>query len=268
MMKIVKCERGSGTIISTVMFLVIATLFLGGTFLWQVKSQEEVNMLDSDRLVESYVVEPTFFFDKDENIYTAVVKVKNMGPIGVKLVQMWIIDESNNDHKHIDISSYNLGVGESAYISEIGDLINILSHQFDIYTSTYYVKIVTSRGNIASSRLMHGAEMDADSNWPIIIDPDTSWIKAVGSQGHIHLEAWNRLDTEIVISLVIATKMGKGAEQSEIVRVDWVLEPNRVTMGDFWGDLGEVYLKGRTVFIELASNEGIVIGSGYFIVRN
>jgi len=266
-MKIVKCERGSGNIISTVMFLIIAALFLSGTFLWQVKSQDQINMLDDNRMAEAYVVTPTFFFDKEEDVYTAIVKVENVGPIEIKLVQMWIIDESNNDHKNIDIS-YVLGVDDSADISEIGDLISGLDNSFDLYSTTYYIKVVTSRGNVASSRLMHRAEMDGDSNWPIIIDSDTSWVMAVGSQGHIHLEAWNRLDTEIMISLVVATKMGKGAEQSEIIRVTWALESNRVTVGDFWGDLGEVYLKGKTVFIELASDEGIVIGSCYFVVRD
>ena len=264
--RFLECKRGTGAVISTVMFLIISILFVGGTFIWQVQGQSQVDALDTSRMEERYLVEPTFSFNQGKEAYSAILNVQNIGPIEITLVQAWIIDEENNDHQHIDIS-YTLGVDESTYILEIDELLTSLTHPFNLYESTYYIKIVSEKGNIASSRLMHRAEMDGESDWPVIIDSDTSWIKAVGSQGQIHLEAWNSLDTEIVISLVVATKMGKGSEQSEIIKTSWVLESNQVTAGDFWGNLGEVYLNGRTVFIELASSEGIVISSCYFTCK-
>ncbi|MCK5403509.1 hypothetical protein KAI60_05280, partial [Candidatus Bathyarchaeota archaeon] len=261
---LLKCERGTGAVISTVMFLIISILFIGGTFVWQVKGQYQVDVLDNSRIQERYLVEPTFSYNQENEAYSAIINVQNIGPIEIKLVQAWIIDEANNDHKHIDIS-YTLGVDESTYISEIDTLIQSLTHPFNLYESTYYIKIVSERGNIASSRLTYGAEMNIDSDWPIIIDRETSWVRKVGSKGHIKLDVFNRLDEAVTISLIVATKLDQGAEQSEILYVDWTLQPGKVNVGTFFGDNGQVYQKGETIFIELASSEGIVISSTYFI---
>ncbi len=262
---LLKCERGTGAVISTVMFLIISILFVGGTFIWQVQGQSQVNALDSSRMDERYVVEPTFFYNQGKEAYSAVLNVRNIGPIEIKLVQAWIIDEENNDHQHIDIS-YNLGVDESTYTLEIDELIASLTYPFNLYESTYYLKVVSERGNIASSRLTYGAEMmNVDSNWPIIIDRETSWVKKVGNQGHIKLHVFNKLDEEIVISIIVVTKIDHGAEQSEMLYVDWTLKTGKVNVGTFFGTNGQIYHTGENVFIELASSEGIVISSTYFI---
>jgi hypothetical protein len=260
------CEQGSGTIISTVMFLLIATLFIGGTFIWQVRGQSEINTLDNARMAERYLVEPTFSYNQEKEAYSAVVHVQNIGPIEITLVQAWIIDEANNDHQHIDIS-YTLGVDEATYIAEIDALIDSLSMPLNLYESTYYIKIVSERGNLASSRLTFGAEMDIESSWPIIIDRETSWVRKVGNKGHIKLHVFNGLEEAITISLIVATKLDHGAEQSEIIQVDWTLNPGKVNMGSFFGINGQVYHTGGVVFIELASSEGIVISSCYFTCR-
>ena len=265
-LNLLKCERGTGALISTVMILIISILFVSGTFIWQVKGQTQVNALDTSRIEERYLVEPTFSYNQENEAYSAIVHVQNIGPIEITLVQAWIIDENNNDHQHIDIS-YTLGVDEATYISEIDTLIQKLSTSFNLYESTYYIKIVSERGNIASSRLTYGAEMNIDSDWPIIIDRETSWIRKLGSIGHIKLHVFNSLDKAVTISLIVATKMDHGAEQSEILYVDWTLQPGIITVGSFFGDNGQVYQKGENVFIELASSEGIVISSCYFICK-
>ena len=262
--RFLECKRGTGAVISTVMFLIISILFISGTFIWQVQGQSQVSALDANRIEERYLVEPTFSYNQGEDAYSAIVHVQNIGPIEIKLVQAWIIDEDNNDHKHIDIS-YTLGVDDSTYILEIEELIASLTHPFNLYESTYYMKIVSERGNIASSRLTYGAEMNIDSNSPIIINRETSWVRKVGSKGHIKLDVFNRLDEAVTISLIVATKLDRGAEQSEILYVDWTLQPGKINVGSFFGDNGQVYQKGETIFIELASSEGIVISSTYFI---
>jgi hypothetical protein len=261
---LLKCEKGTGAVISTVMFLIISILFVGGTFIWQVQGQSQVNALDSSRIEERYLVEPTFSYNQENKAYSAIVNVQNIGPIEIKLVQAWIIDEANNDHQHIDIS-YNLGVDESTYIIEMDELIASLTHPFNLYESIYYIKIVSERGNIASSRLTYGAEMNIDSDWPIIIDRETSWVRKVGSKGHIKLHVFNSLDEAVTISLIVATKMDHGSEHSEIIYVDWTLQPGIINVGSFWGIEGEVYHRSSNIFIELASSEGIVIASCYFI---
>jgi hypothetical protein len=124
---------------------------------------------------------------------------------------------------------------------------------------------VSERGNIASSRLTYGAEMNIDSDWPIIIDRETSWVRKVGGKGHVKLHVFNSLDEAVTISLIVATKMDHGSEHSEIIYVDWTLQPGIINVGSFWGIEGEVYHRGSNIFIELASSEGIVISSCYFI---
>jgi hypothetical protein len=178
-------------------------------------------------------------------------------------VQAWIIDEMHNDHQHIDIS-YTLGVDQGVYIAEIEALIAKLAVPFDLYEATYYIKIVSERGNIASSRLTFGAELEIDSAWPIVIDRDTSWVRKIGNKGEIKLHVFNGLEEAITISLVVATKMDHGAEVSEIIEVNWTLNPGTMNEGTFIGTEGQVYHTGEVVFIELASSEGIVISSLYF----
>lgn len=82
-----KCQKGSGAIISTAMFFLIAILFIGGTFVWQVNGQTQVNALDTTRMQERYMVTPTFSYNQDNDAYSAIVHVQNIGPIELKLVQ-------------------------------------------------------------------------------------------------------------------------------------------------------------------------------------
>jgi hypothetical protein len=260
-----KCERGSGAIISTVMFLLISTLFIGGTFIWQVKGQSQIDASDTSRMQERYQVDSFFFYNSGTGAYSAIVHIQNTGPIGIKLVQAWIIDEDNNDHQHIDIS-YLLGVNRSTYISEIDALVDQLSNPFNIYESTYYIKIVTERGNVASSGLTFKAQ-NIESSSPIVIDKETSWVKKSGNHGHIKLHVFNQHDEAVVISLIVATKIDHGSDVSEVLNVDWTLKPGKMNVGTFIGTVSPVYQSGETVFIELASSEGIVISSCYFVCQ-
>ena len=260
---LLKCERGNGAVISTVMFLIISILFVGGTFVWQVKGQSQVDVLDNSRMQERYLVDPIFSYNQENEAYSAIVNVQNIGPIEIKMVQVWIIDETNNDHKHIDIS-YTLGVDESTYISEIDTLLQSLTHPFTVYESTYYIKLVSERGNIASSGLLFRAQ-NIETNSPIVIDREASWVKKAGNKGHIKLHVFNQLDEELTISLIVATKMDHGAEHSELFYVNWTLKPGKMNVSTFIGTEGQVYHSGETVLIELASSEGIVISSCYFI---
>jgi hypothetical protein len=102
---------------------------------------------------EMYRVEPRFSFNNVTESYSAIVYVQNTGLVSLTLVQVWIIDVNNDDHQHIDIS-YPLEVDEAAYIVEIYELIDSLTHQFDLTTTLYVFRVVTERGNIASSKLM------------------------------------------------------------------------------------------------------------------
>ena len=256
-----KCERGGGAIIAFVMVLMISILFVGGTFIWQVQSQTQVNALDTSRMDETYFVEPVFSYNKEAEAYSAIVYVHNTGLVPIKLVQAWIIDEDNNDRQHIEIS-YNLGVDEGIYISEIYELVDSLTQTFDLTTTEYNFKIVTERGNLASSKLMPSAAFQ--SNWPAIIIPDASYVKKQGANVKIHLEIWNRLDEELHITLIVMSRLGHGSEHSELIHIDWILQPGVISIEEFAGVSKKVYQTGSTCFIEVADVEGTIVSSFYF----
>lgn len=262
--RIRKCERGAGTLIAFVMFLLTSILFVSGTFVWQVQTQSQVNALDTTRMDEAYVVEPTFSFNNVTESYSAIVYVENTGLVPLKLVQAWIIDVNNDDHQHIDIS-YLLEVEEATYISEIYELIDRLTHQFDLTTTLYIFRVITERGNIASSRLMPRAAFQ--SNWPAIIIPGASYVKKQGANALIHLEIWNRLDESLHVTLLVMSRLGHGAEHSELIEVDWVLPPGVISINEFSGVAKKIYLIGSTCFIEIADIEGTILSSFYFTVQ-
>ena len=243
------------------MSLTITILFISGTFIWQVQSQSQVNALDTSRMDETYLVTPTFSYNKEAETYSAIVNVRNTGLVPIKLVQAWIIDADNNDHKHIDIS-YHLEVDAAIYISEIYELIESLTYQFDLTTTLYHFKIVTERGNLASSKLMPSAAFQ--SNWPAIIIPDASYIKKQGNDINIHLEVWNRLDEELNITLIVMSRLGHGAEHSELIHVNWTLPQGVISIEDFRGESKKVYQVGSTSFIEIADSDGTIVSSYYF----
>jgi len=246
------------------MSLTITILFISGTFIWQVQSQSQVNALDTSRMDETYLVTPTFSYNEEAETYSAIVNVRNTGLVPIKLVQAWIIDADNNDHKHIDIS-YHLEVDAAIYISEIYELIESLTYQFDLTTTLYHFKIVTERGNLASSKLMPSAAFQ--SNWPAIIIPDASYIKKQGNDINIHLEVWNRLDEELNITLIVMSRLGHGAEHSELIHVNWTLPQGVISIEDFRGESKKVYQEGSTCFIEIADCDGTIVSSYYFIVQ-
>jgi hypothetical protein len=261
---VLTCKRGAGTLVAFVMFLLIILIFVSGTFIWQVKSQSDVNALDTARIDEMYVIEPTFSFNDVTKTYSAIIRVENTGSVPLKLVQAWIIDEKYNDHQHIDIS-YTLDVDEATYIQEIHDLLLKLTHPFDLTTTSYVFRVVTERGNTAMSQLMPKAAFQ--SNWPAVIIPGASYVEVQGAFAKIHLEIWNRLTENLRITLCVMSRLGHGAETSELIEIDWILPPGVISINEFRGEAKKVYHVGSTCFIEIADFEGSIVSSFYFTVQ-
>lgn len=282
-MRFLKSERGIGTIVASVIFLLTSILFIGGTFLWQSTKQAEMNALDKDRMDERVSVQATHKWDKDEGEegkYIVTVKVRNIGTIDIEIIRLWILDKDHshgNSHLCIDISK-PLAVGGHTSIVEVKNLINSFDneenpifdppegnpdHPFNVAETTYYFKVVTARGNIFNALLV------PNLNAPAVIMPGASYVT---DDGYIYLEVYNGLDETITIDLIVATRYEGGVPQTEIIDVelqppgtDWTLIPGDISVEDFEGVEQAVYT-GNIVLIELVNIAGIVISSFYFTV--
>ena len=286
-MRLLKSDKGIGTVVAFVMFLMITILFMGGTVLWQAENQDHMTALGKDRTDERISVQATYKWDGEE--YSVTVKVSNIGIIDVELVRLWILDMDHshgNSHLCIDIS-YPLSVGEQISIaeSEITDLINSFDNDenpifnppegnpdypFDVAETTYYFKVVTARGNIANSLLVPYSVLE--SHWPAVIMPGASNVtkkKHGPGAADIHLEVYNSLDETITIDLIVATLCDTATPQTEIIDVipDWPLISGDITVGDFEGEDTDVFKDGRVVLIELVNIAGLVVSSYYFTVK-
>jgi hypothetical protein len=214
---------------------------------------------------ERILVEAYFYFNEDTQDFDVALSVINIGTIDVKIVQIWIIDEDNNDHKQMDVS-HTIIVGSFAELSgsEIGELTSKLTNPLDVYSTIYYFKAVTARGNTSTSRLIPEAAMITSD--PIVIIPGASYVEKQGNKGKIHLEVWSRLTGEFEIGAVIATGIEAGATKIESIEAEWILLPLEISVEDFTGNDPQIYKTGELVKIELVSASGIVVTSYYFTV--
>lgn len=224
-----------------------------------------MNVLDKDRMDERITVQAT------HNEASVTVKVTNIGTIDVEFVRLWILDKDHNSHLCIDIS-YSLSVGDHTSIAEIDELITLFDdpeenpdYPLNVAETTYYFKVVTARGNIANTLLVPYSMLE--SQWPAVIIPGASYVK---SDNHIYLEVYNSLDEPITIDKLVATRYNVTAPKTDMIDVepDWTLIPGDITVGDFWGEHPDVYLKGKTVLIELINIAGLVVSSYYFTVQD
>ena len=273
-MKLHKSEKGLGTIVAAIMFLLTTILFIGGTFLWQSTNEAHMNAFEKDRMDETISVEASYVYNDMSGFYETQLKVKNTGPIDIQIIQAWIIDVDNNDHKSVDCY-YPIAVDNFDNVAEIEALQLLLKHTFDLKNDsspTYFFRVVTERGNIASSRLMPRATFI--SNWPAVIVPEASKVVRdtehgpLQSKGYIQLVVYNRLKDDIHLTLIVASRLDVGSEASEVIKdFNWILEAGVQQASVFWGYENKIYNVDQIVFIELADIDGIVVSSYYFVCQ-
>ncbi len=198
-LRLLKSEKGIGTIVAFIIFLMITILFMGGIILWQFTNQDQMIVLGKDRTDERISVQATW----DSTTHNVAIKVSNIGTIDVEIIRLWILDmdhSHNNSHLWIDIS-YPLPVGGHTFIDEIDELITSFNdfnatdeypdYPFNVAETTYYFKVVTARGNIANTLLMPYSALG--SQWPAVIIPGESYVEQMQGGADIHLEVYNSL---------------------------------------------------------------------------
>jgi hypothetical protein len=263
--RFLKDKRGIATITAVAMAFIIIMLLMGGTILWQGMAQSQKNVIDKDRMDEGVIVQAAFSYNEVSEDYDVEILAKNNGTVEVELIQVWVIDDENNDHQHVDVS-YGIRPGGHTSLteSEVDELLSKLSNPLDVWSSAYYFKVVTARGSIFISRMVPEEALYTDD--PILILPWESYVKKQGNYGEIHLEVWSRLTEELLVTSVIATSIESGATKIEEIEADWILAPQEISVDDFTGEDSQVYKKDELVKIELVSANGIVVSSFYFTV--
>ena len=97
-MKLRRSEKGLGTVIAAIMFLLISILFVGGTFLWQTTTEAHMNAFEKDRMDEMLGVEASYIYNDiiPPGFFETQLKVMNTGPIDIQIIQVWLIDSDHN----------------------------------------------------------------------------------------------------------------------------------------------------------------------------
>jgi hypothetical protein len=260
-MKLRRSEKGIGTVVAAIMFLLISILFVGGTFLWQTTTEAHMNAFEKDRMDESLSVEASYIYNDMTGFFDTQLKVKNTGPIDIQIIQAWIIDVDHNEHQRINCY-YAIPVDSFENVAEIVALQESLTHEFNLEEHQYLFKVVTERGNLATSRLMPRAAFL--SNWPAVIIPEASWVKRDGAGGLIQLVVYNRLEDPLHLTLIVASRLEHGSEHSELIEVDMWIQGGEQEVFLEHGSEGQIYQVGEIVFIEIADSDGIVVSSYYF----
>jgi len=140
-------RRGQATVIGSIFFFMIALTLI--TFIYEIaQNQIVMQHQDAERVTETIDSELLVLPDGD-----LLIKVKNRGPIPVKLIGLWVIDKNDNIHIRYDIPDEKCDVFPWEEI-EINTTIDTMNPDWDPLNETheYSIKLVTDRGNILEPR--------------------------------------------------------------------------------------------------------------------
>jgi len=133
-------KRGQATAIGAVLFLSLIVLM--AAFLTEVyQIQERMRRLDTERSQE-HVVITAAYLNSDNHL---VLNITNQGSVTARLMRLWIINQTNNEHLSVNFSSLYITPGMS--ISNVTSL-PLTSGK------NYAVRVVTERGNVASYNIV------------------------------------------------------------------------------------------------------------------
>ncbi|MGP3702147.1 MAG: hypothetical protein ACKD6N_00020 [Candidatus Bathyarchaeota archaeon] len=236
-------KGGTGTVVGTVMAIMIIMLIIGGVFLWSSTVTHYMSNFDRERLSENAAVSATWKY-RDEEGYIVTVRVRNTGTIDLSLASLWLIEVSSGgqeQHAMVEFNPY-IPVGEavninSTYIQQLSNSVGGINP----LSSTYKFKIVTSRGNIFEAKLVP-FYAEGETN-PVSISPDPSEtrVELEVKVTRVQVTAWNTLeDKDITISYVAVTPMynettlkhgdlvAKQEPLSMLVETNWTLPPGGI----------------------------------------
>lgn len=135
-----RSRRGQATAIGAVLFLSLIVLM--AAFLTEVyQIQDRMQRLDNERLQEHVVITAAYLNSEEQ----LVLNVTNQGSVTAKLVRLWVINQTNNEHFSFNFSNLYIAPGMS--VSNVTDVMLMSGKD-------YAVRVVTERGNVASYNIV------------------------------------------------------------------------------------------------------------------
>jgi FlaG/FlaF family flagellin (archaellin) len=151
-LKFQRNSKGVSGILATI-FMVFILLFLYTQVYLFIQNENaryqsavgEVNQMDIDRSNEELVVSDLGYDVVGDKVHVTI-QVKNIGPASVQIVNLWLIDKTNNNYGFNDTLNIQLKPGEIDYFTESNILKVPLegSNSSNIFASWF----VTSNGNL------------------------------------------------------------------------------------------------------------------------
>lgn len=285
-------DRGVSTVVGAVLAILILIAFLSGTYLWTFSAQRRMRQLDEARSDEDVELHATFDYDAGADGYVISVWAENTGSEDVQVIRLWVVDEENNEHSHVDLPSpVSIPVGSARDIPHEGLGIDIA----DGDVVSYVIKAVTKRGNTFGARLIPSEAEYSD--YPIIVvkgacqnqtsttsealpiylkvfnETSGEWVYVNTSDTitaingttdwALNLTVWNDMDESIALEKIIVTNLENGAH--DVIEVDpWVIGSRQIsskacTGSHTWrGEENEVY--EGDILIELLDDGLTIVG--------
>lgn len=273
-----KSKRGISTVVGAALVILILITFFTGVYFWTAVTQQSMNQLDWDRKQEKIEVYATFGLIHQTT--TVNLKVKNIGVIDVKIVRIWLTITNSSHISHTLSPPKNVPKG-----SEVEFDVKDFTASVDVVDRSsfnYQFRVITERGNIATTTLV--SELLKETNQPLVIIPGSKDepLSYVNTNGEIHLVVWNSLDENQRLSSVIATGIDiygiLGPYKREIIfvrnasSIEGIICPTgRIKHLPTQGKEFKLQMelnRGETVIIELINTRGFVVCSHYFIVES
>ena len=261
--RLLKSKRGISTVVGATLAIVILVTFFSGVYLWTAQVKREMDQLDSDRTDESIVVHATFNYTEGDSVDMTDVNitVENTGTVDSELTRVWIIDKDNNEHYSQDVAR-NLPQRTSIFLTETD-----LNYTFNVTASTYYIKAVTTRGNMKGSSLEPADILE--TSYPVAIISEASNIKM--TDDNVHLVAWSSLSNQTITSIVITNS----SSVSEVINLqsygDWELTEKMIKYKTFESLPSELTVIAmsvdETVRVELVNSSGQIVAACYLKVE-
>jgi hypothetical protein len=129
--KLRRAKRGVSNVIVVVLSLVILVIVTSNIILWSY----EMNQLDWERMQESIEVRASTFSGGVRFTFS------NEGPSTCHVICVWVINATRHERLEVDV------------FINAGEVVNHTRNDVNLPVSSYVIKAVTERGNIAIYRL-------------------------------------------------------------------------------------------------------------------